>query len=748
MKLIKNVFFIFILLLFSLAGHTQHLPASLVEIIQEENSFTITFHLPDYILKDTMLTEDSLSEIFKCIEIDDYFGIISDTGYPQLPQLTFDLYLPEDASEFQVTTSIDPVQNITIDRRYLPFQDNIETDELVFQINNDYYDSDGSLYNFTSQISDPYLVMGAKGISFTIFPFIYNPVENRITVISTATFTISYDSQGYEPPIVTSEIKNKYLSIFFENYPYNPGSSYIFSGRYLMITDPEYESTLTYFANYKRNIGYTVDVVNTIATGTSATAIKNYIQTRYDNMLTRPDYVLLVGDIDNIPASEGIEGYYSNPLTDLEYAKLDGDDYFADVFLGRFSVSNISELQNIINKTIFMEMNIHRFDKKAVLLSGGEDGEKKFDNPQIWIKDNVLIPTGYDCDCHFAVDGANRQDGINALNGNYHFFIYRGHGGDSIIWKPFCLTEYDINTSSNTIYPFGFGFACLTNNFGHSTVCFGESWIRSSHGGICYFGATTSTNRNTNNVIEKRIFGNMNILPHLSPWINLGMKDYYKRFWSWLSGDNRKIHMVSYNLLGDPSLSIDGTGCIYNFTFTQNEMFQDGDIVTYHADYSIRNNTLFVIQSGADVSLKAGNEIILQPGFHAISGDFEAKIEACNSNQVVMSLIPEQEEKKEEKKEENKTDIKEAIIDPSLFSIFPNPTKEEFSVSYTLDKNDFVKLDLYSINGSKLKSLLNVSNQSAGNHYFNFSISELSTGIYVLVFTSSAKKYTYKLIKK
>ena len=173
-------------------------------------------------------------------------------------------------------------------------------------------------------------------------------------------------------------------------------------------------------------------------------------------------------------------------------------------------------------------------------------------------------------------------------------------------------------------------------------------------------------------------------------------------------------------------------------------MFQDGDIVTYHADYSIRNNTLFVIQSGADVSLKAGNEIILQPGFHAISGDFEAKIEACNSNQVVMSLIPEQ----EEKKEENKTDIKEAIIDPSLFSIFPNPTKEEFSVSYTLDKNDFVKLDLYSINGSKLKSLLNVSNQSAGNHYFNFSISELSTGIYVLVFTSSAKKYTYKLIKK
>lgn len=153
----------------------------------------------------------------------------------------------------------------------------------------------------------------------------------------------------------------------------------------------------------------------------------------------------------------------------------------------------------------------------------------------------------------------------------------------------------------------------------------------------------------------------------------------------------------------------------------------------------------FTIQPGADVSLKAGNEIILRPGFHAAGGDFEAKIEPCNSNPVVMSFIPQQEEEKKE--EEDKTNIKDRIIDPARFSIFPNPTKSEFSVSYTLDKNDFVKLELYTINGSKLKTLLNVNNQTAGNYYFNFSVSELSAGIYILVFTSSSKKYTYKLIK-
>ena len=133
----------------------------------------------------------------------------------------------------------------------------------------------------------------------------------------------------------------------------------------------------------------------------------------------------------------------------------------------------------------------------------------------------------------------------------------------------------------------------------------------------------------------------------------------------------------------------------------------------------------------------------IQPGFHAAGGDFEAKIEPCNSNPVVMSLIPQQ----EDENEENKTSIKEDSIDPARFSIFPNPAKSEFSVSYTLDKNDFVKLELYTVNGSKLKTLLNINNQTAGNYYFNFSVSELSKGIYILVFTSSAKKYTYKLIK-
>lgn len=747
MKQIKNVLFIcFILLLFSLSGYTQNLPSSLVTIIPQGNSFTITFNLQDYKFKDTILEENEF-ETFKWVEINDYFGIISDTGYPQLPQLTFDLHIPEDATEFQVSMSNIDTQHIIINRKILPFQERLKTDSVIFQINNAYYDSDGSLYNFTSQISDPYIVMGAKGISFSIFPFTYNPEENKIIVLNNATFVITYNSQG-QPSSDSSEIKRKYLSKFFENYPYNPGSSYIFSGKYLIITAPEYENTLTYFANYKRNIGYTVDVVNTNATGTSAANIKLYLQQIYNNIQTRPDYVLLVGDHDRIPASEGNPSgeAINDPITDLKYARLDGNDYFADVFLGRFSVSNTSELQNIINKTIFMEMNMHRFDKKAKFIAGMDEDQKKQDKLEEghdYVVDYTFIPQGYNCQKLYQ---PNIMDAIAAINDNPLFYIYSGHG--SFIYLAggsFSIYETNIEGATNTIFPFVFSFACKTGDFAYSEPCIGESFIRAEKkGGITYFGSSVNSYFNSDIAIEEKIFGDaFTDEDHISTIVNLGMQRYWQRFWSVMNRDRTKRYMKAYNLMGDPSINIHGIGCIDNFTFAHNEIFHSGDIVTYHADCSIRNNALFEIQSGADINLKAGNEIILQSGFHAAGGNFEAKIEVCNSNPVVMSLIPQ----KEEEKEENKTNTKELIIDPARFSIFPNPTKSEFSVSYTLDKNDFVKLDLYTLNGSKLKSLLNVNNQPAGNYYFNFSIPELSTGIYVLVFTSSIKKYTYKLIK-
>ena len=739
----------------NLTGFAQSLNSNIISISQAGNSITVIFNLPKYSIKDTSLLESyGVSEIFKYIEVEN-FGIIDDIGYPQLPQLSIALSVPKGATNFEVTTSNMQTYTETINREILPMQEDLK-ESSDFQINNNYYNSNGSQYNFTYQLSEPYIVFSENGIDFSIFPFTYNPQSKRIEVLKQGKFTITFSNATSAQKQIdyTSSIKETYLSNFFENYSgggEKSGSD--FSGRYLIITAPGYESTITYFANYKRNIGYSVNVVTTNTTGTSNSSIKNYIQTQYNNTSTRPDFVLLVGDQNHIPASGGSISYdIDDPITDLEYARLAGDDYFADVFLGRFSVSNTTELQNIINKTIYMEMNLSRFAKKAKFIAGDEDDSfmrNQFERGHDNVIDDVFNPQAYNCQKLYQ---PNITSVVNALSDNPLFYLYSGHGSQTS-WGggTFNLFSSNINSATNTVFPFVFAFACHTGNFAHSSTCIGEQWIRlANKGAVAYFGSSVSTYTNSDVAIETRIFGDAFVgNERIGEIIGLGMKDYWQRFWSFMNRKRTKRYMKAYNLLGDPSLNMFGTGCIDNLIFANNETFNSGDVITYRASNTTQNNASFEVKSGAQVQLTAGNSITLKPGFKVEPGaNFSAKIEPCNENVMKMTKSFNG-EGDEENIETSFTELNnnEEIFDPRIFSFFPNPTNSDFSVSYTINEESFVKIELYDMLGNKIKTLLDIQRQSAGNYYSHFSMSELSAGIYLLVFSNNSQTITDKIIK-
>ena len=224
------------------------------------------------------------------------------------------------------------------------------------------------------------------------------------------------------------------------------------------------------------------------------------------------------------------------------------------------------------------------------------------------------------------------------------------------------------------------------------------------------------------------------------------MKNYWQRLWSFMNRGRTKRYMKAYNLLGDPSLNIHGTGCVNNYIFANNEIFNSGDVITYRASNNIQNNASFEVRNGAQVQLVAGNSIILKPGFKVEAGaSFMANIEPCDNNIARMAR----------KLDENNTDNSfaelsnnEEIFDPTIFSFFPNPTNSDFSVSYTINEESFVKIELYDMLGNKIKTLLEMQKQSAGNHYDNFSISEIVSGTYLLVFSCESKTIASKIIKK
>ncbi len=323
------------------------------------------------------------------------------------------------------------------------------------------------------------------------------------------------------------------------------------TNNYLIITAPEYESTMAAFVTHKQNMGYNVTMVNTGITGTTNTAILAYLQNAYNNLSTRPEFVLLVGDVDKIPGWTGI-GTPDNPYTDLNYEMLEGTDPYADVFLGRFSVASIAQLTNIITKSIYMENNINGLTKKNVFCASN-DNYTVSEGTHNFVIDSFFGPAAYTNLKLYSHSGATTQQLIDALNANQVFAIYSGHG-DVTLWAdgpP--LNQTQVNALTNTWYPYVYAFSCLTGQF-QSSECFAETWIRTAHGGALYWGSSVTSYWDEDDILERRLYRAM-FTDHLvktSPMF-CQAKIYLVQYFGSVTAMMRR-YLEMYNCFGDPSM--------------------------------------------------------------------------------------------------------------------------------------------------------------------------------------------------
>ena len=64
--------------------------------------------------------------------------------------------------------------------------------------------------------------------------------------------------------------------------------------------------------------------------------------------------MLIVGDHGQIPAWSP-QASPTGHITDLTYVRLEGSDFLPEMYYGRFSANNTSELQPQIDKTLYYE---------------------------------------------------------------------------------------------------------------------------------------------------------------------------------------------------------------------------------------------------------------------------------------------------------------------------------------------------------------------------------------------------------
>ena len=86
----------------------------------------------------------------------------------------------------------------------------------------------------------------------------------------------------------------------------------------------------------------------------------------------------------------------------------------------------------------------------------------------------------------------------------------------------------------------------------------------------------------------------------------------------------------------------------------------------------------------------------------------------------------------------------------TIVSAYPNPFSDNITISYTLEKTSDVRVDLLTINGSLIQTLVKQKNLLAGeyNNTANFSAQNMPAGIYLIRYSIDNYSYTEQVIKE
>jgi hypothetical protein len=359
-------------------------------------------------------------------------------------------------------------------------------------------------------------------------------------------------------------------------------------GSYVIITAPQYEVAIAPLAAWKTRKGWPVVTVTTDSTGISTDSIKSWLQEAYDTWDRPPEYVLLVGDVDDLPS-----WYFSNNVTDLPYALLDGDDWLPDLILGRFSVSNAYECQVMVAKTVHYEQTPYTdqtdWFTRSVMVAGQYASTTplhtvRFCGEQLaGIGFDPLDPvTPVDFDGNYIVSPfvPSEEIGIpqnlgptiikSSIDLGCSLVVYRGWAYGILGWEPPHYTVNEIPSLNNgAMLPVVMSFVCLNGDFSDPTPCFGEVFTRvggvtpeNFKGAVAFIGNGEHwSHTRFNDAMAISVFERITDpgVSTLGALLNAGKLRFMEYFPGELDdqGDEESVEFYFhiYNILGDPELN-------------------------------------------------------------------------------------------------------------------------------------------------------------------------------------------------
>lgn len=501
-----------------------------------QDSLALSFSLTD---KLNVSTSELAGVRFANVTIDG-FGLSSEVGEPELPTLrewieipvcgrigvevVYEDYIVMDGDSLGVLFPVLPRQPSackTVER-------NIDT----VAIDRDLYRRDAFVGADLVSVNVAGTARDRRLAQIVLSPLRYNPVANKFVLYTRVKAVVKY----YDIDVLATK------NLALHHTPaYNCGvktlNSLQFADRkeasqtpirYLIVSHPMFRGYLDDFVEWKRSIGYLVDVAYTDQpdVGTEAQSIRAFVKRQYSEATAEspaPAYLLLVGDNEQLPAfaySYNMNYYgYVEHVSDLNYACWTNDN-IPDCFYGRLSAQSVSQLQHQLQKILLYERYEFpdpSFLDKAVLVAGVDGGYTSdygythadpamdyaamqylngyhgFRSVKEFKNNASLVP--HVPNVSVAPNGSEYAEYIRSLySAGAGWINYSAHGQWNRWDKPMMSNDHVSDMANSMRCGVMIGNCCLTAKF-DEPVCFAEALMRVGNhcGAAAYIGSSNST---------------------------------------------------------------------------------------------------------------------------------------------------------------------------------------------------------------------------------------------------------------
>jgi hypothetical protein len=738
---------------------------------------------------------------------------INKEGYPDLPSVTKYIAIPQGASvSVNIIASRSEIyEDIDIAPAQAMWKENKKNRQNSFVKNKTIYSNDAFYPMEITRLSEMKNIRGVDARLLNISPFQYNPLTKELIVFRDMkidiVFTggngqfgdVAFRSKWFDPLLKDLFINNESLPMINYNLISTKNDE---DFEYIIISPdiPEYLQWADSIKKFRTLQGIRTGIVTlTELGGNYVDSIENYIDNAYNNWTIKPVGVLFIGDYGEEGAAgdrivvpliydDGTGGWI---YTDNKYADVN-DDHLPEVIVSRMSVHNVGELENMVSKFISYERQpptapgfynsplfatrggydwyllhteairgfmLHELNKSpeteyAVHISGPPDAWTSEGGDYV----DLFGPNGLgyiDVDPTYITDYSGTTQGIiNAINNGAFFAIHRDHGMEDG-WVHPSFTINDLPLLENDMLTYIFSINCYTGAFvrwdGNTDDCFAEAIHKHEKGAVGALAAISETYQHFNEVYSWGVIDYMwpDFMPDNSStpeprgimpaFANVAGK-YRLEETSIPNEEIFQTYMIDmYHYFGDV------------FSTMYSEVPQPLNVV--HDDMVNQGQAFFTITAdeGALVGLTVNEEII---GTATATGQSQnIEIAPQNTGDVIHVCVTKQNYFRYGANVNVGTiGIDEKSIFQDGLSIGPNPFKHEISISFIMEKESNVNVEIFDGLGRKAKTIIN-SELAAGRNTlkwdgFNEQGNQLPSGVYILKIIIGNKSLSRKILLK